>query len=125
MKPVKKTLLDTEPELSDAERVDAFLAEIEYRKKRLRGELVDEAAADEAFRRQLLDVLGYLGKGKRGRTAAPAIAPLIDALRRAGYSKAEIVEQMQHQFDGMSERQVERYLKDSKATPHEAPAKRR
>lgn len=121
MKPVMKTLLDTEPPPSDAERVDAFLEGLKEKRRRLRAELVDEAAADETLRRELLDVLKALGDGKRGRVTSSARLDYVKALCAAGFTKTEIVELIEHLY-GVSERQVERDLKGNEA--RKAPAKR-
>ncbi|ABE43267.1 hypothetical protein [Polaromonas sp. JS666] len=114
MKPVKKTLLDTEPEPSDAERVDAFLEGLKEKRRRLRAELVDEAAADEAFRRELLEVLQILGEGKRGRVAPSARLDYVKALCEAGFTKKEVVELIRRLYGG-SERQAERDFEKQKA----------
>lgn len=121
---VQRTILDSAPELSNAERVDAFLEGLKEKRRRLRAELVDETAADETLRRELLEVLKILGQHKRGRVASSARIALVKALQAAGCSKDEIAQQIEDQF-GASERQValDRDLKDNEA--RKAPAKRR
>lgn len=93
-----KTILDTEEPLSQTELVDAYLEGFSQHQQQLVSDLVDEAVADEAFRREALDKLLALGTGKRGSLAPPAMAPLIDALIAAGYERKEIVEQLILQF---------------------------
>ncbi|MBU3055840.1 hypothetical protein [Pseudomonas indica] len=83
---------------------------MEAERKRLIAWVVDEAAADEDLRRDLLDKLQALGAGRRGRTGQAGRHDYIAALRDAGFSKANIVEIIEHLY-GVSERQIERDLK--------------
>ncbi|HVY05205.1 MAG TPA: hypothetical protein VHB46_04440 [Burkholderiales bacterium] len=43
----------------------------ESRKRRIRNQVIDIATTDEAFRREILDVLKAMGVGRRGRVSLP------------------------------------------------------
>jgi|SRR3990167_2641294 len=107
---IKKTLLDTvEPTPVDV------LAQLEAKRRQLRAELVDAAALDEAFRRELLDKLNALGEGKRGRLQSSGRRTYVKALCDAGFEKKRIVEIIEHLYE-VSERQIERDLKSLRST---------
>lgn len=102
---IKKTLLDTvEPTPEDP------LAELLTKRRQLRASLVDAVAADEAFRRELLDALKALGTGKRGRLQSSGRRTYVKALCDAGFEKKRIVEIIEQLYE-VSERQIERDLK--------------
>lgn len=102
---IKKTLLDTVEQTP----VDV-LAQLEAKRRQLRAELVDAAALDEAFRRELLDKLNALGEGKRGRLQSSGRLAYVKALCDASFEKKRIVEIIEHLYE-VSERQIERDLK--------------
>jgi hypothetical protein len=101
-----RTLLDTvQPAPVDP------LAQLAAKQRQLRADLVDAATADEAFRRELLDLLKVLGTDKRGRLQSTSRLAYVGALHEAGFIKKEIVEIIERLYDGVSERQIERDLK--------------
>lgn len=110
MKNPPRTLLDTvEPTPVDV------LAELLAKRRQLRADLVDAAAVDEAWRRELLDLLKALGSGKQGRQQSSGRLAYVKALHEAGFTKQEIIEIIERLYD-VSERQIERDLKSLRAT---------
>jgi Fic family protein len=107
--PIKRTLLDTVQPASEEKQVDV-LALLNAKRRQLRADLVDAAAADEAFRRELLDLLKTLGEGKRGQLQSTSRLSYVRALHEASFTKKEIVELIERLY-GVSERQIERDLK--------------
>lgn len=61
-----KTLLDSEPPLSRAERADALLDQLKRQDEALFEAVVARMAKDEDFRRRVLAAAKALGKGRRG-----------------------------------------------------------
>lgn len=120
---VQRTLLDTEPPPSDAERVDAEKDQHKARQQRLRNELVDMASVDEALRRELADKLKAIGQHKRGRVAPSVRRAYVEKLWDYGYSDDEIIKQLTNpEVFGISARQAVRDIE--RVTEQKAPAKR-
>lgn len=115
MKPPKRTLLDSEPPLSRAERADAAIAWLKQRDEALFDAVVAWMEQDEDFRRRVHAEAERIGVGRRGGKAQNQDLVRSIVHDYGGSSKQEIIGSLMKTL-GVSAKQAGRLYDDVRAS---------